>query len=305
MSAFLTNFDPFRHDVLYGLQAPRETYVFAYIEMRYSNLTPGEKSKYYDLEDDDKFPDDYASEIYTQIEKEGTYINSYNDPITSGDFSDIDDIRLAHPANARINHYHGVLSQTKYTVERVGAATLRSLAKGDERVATATGVDSLDPDQLAALRLHLAVRRACKFGIEYISRQRDAVVHYILDGIKPEDLVNKTTYGVMGGAKGVPITTSEIRYMFRNWYSLKRMAMARKIIFYRDQAEVRAPWYSNPDLWVPYARHRIDKFVQANPHLSVAKDNLVESFGRLSAAGRSTEALQSFFALETASGLDD
>lgn len=26
MTAFLDNFDPFRHDVLYGLQAPRESY---------------------------------------------------------------------------------------------------------------------------------------------------------------------------------------------------------------------------------------------------------------------------------------
>jgi hypothetical protein len=102
MSAFLTNFDPYRHDVLYGLQASRETYVFAYIKKTYEAESEQEKQKY-DLPDaDDGYPEDYASDIYTKIEKEGTYINSYNEPITSGDFSDVDDILLAKPSNSAL-----------------------------------------------------------------------------------------------------------------------------------------------------------------------------------------------------------
>jgi hypothetical protein len=303
MTAFLNNFDPFRHDVLYGLQGSRETYVFAYIEKIYQAQPPEAKARFGAMEEGDQFPDDFASEVYTAIEKQGTYINSYNEPITSGDFSQIDRITLARPTEPRILHYHQLLSQTRYAVQRVGAATLRSLAKGDDRLASATGTATLSAQQLAALRLHLAVRRACKFGIEYISRQREVIVHYILDGIKSEDVVNKTSYGVMGGTKGLPITTSEIRYMFRNWFDLKNQAIERKIMFYNDQAEVRAPWYDAPTLWLPYAQHRVDKYTRANPRLGWTEDNHVEAFRRLSAQGRASDALQHFFVLPTAGGL--
>jgi hypothetical protein len=47
------------------------------------------KGRYDALEDGDQFPEDFGCQVYTMIEKEGTYINSYNEPITSGDFSDV------------------------------------------------------------------------------------------------------------------------------------------------------------------------------------------------------------------------
>lgn len=298
VSAFLDNFNPFRQDILYGISASRETYVFAFIEKEYANQTEQVKAHYRDPVEGETYPDDFASDVYNTIEAEGCYINSYNDPITSGDFSDANRILTAAPTNDRIKLYINSLAQTKYAVENIGVATLRSLAKGDDKLLHA-GLDQITAEDLVATRLHLAVRRACKFGIEYIASKSEAVVHYILDGIKPEDVVDKKTYEVMGGGQGVPITTSEIRYMFRKWFELKERAIARKIIFYRDQSEVRAPWYDAPAMWLPYAEHRLDKFLSGNPRLSLTQENAVEAFRRHLTANRPTEALQKFFSLPT------
>jgi hypothetical protein len=134
------------------------------------------------------------------------------------------------------------------------------------------------------------------------------VVHYVLDGIDIPSVVGKGTYGVMGGANGVPITTTELRFMFRYWHRLKAAATNRKIIFYSEQKAVTAPWYQGANLWLPYAKHRINKILDVNPRPKTKEyEKIFEAASRFEQkanAGRATEALQIFFSMETTNSID-
>lgn len=104
----------------------------------------------------------------------------------------------------------------------------------------------------------LAIRRACKFGIEDVfTRRRRATVHYVLDTIVMADVISKKTFALYSGDVGVPITTSELRFLFRNW---NRFRAGGKLKFYLDFAEREAPWLTG-DLagWAAYAMHLIRK----------------------------------------------
>ena len=302
MTDFLDTFSSYRNDILYGTQASRETYVYAYIAEAYQQEDADFKVAH-PLQDDETFPETYDDKVHDRLEKSGVYINSYNEPITSADFRDLDRIRMGQAGNVRITAYLASLQRTKYAVDKIGAATLRSLIKGDDTLKDATGMDAIPKEDHAALIQLAAVRRACKFGIEYISQRSDSVVHYILDEIIAKDVVDQTTYSNFLGKKGVPITTSELRFLFRNWYHLKYRAMNKRLYFYKDQKFVRAPWYGDPALWLPYALYRVEKFEAANPRPPVRQDNLVASFRHNMAIKRPTQALQSSFALKTSETL--
>lgn len=99
-------------------------------------------------------------------------------------------------------------------------------------------------------RYYLAIRRACKFGIEQVlqAASPDARIHFLLDRFARNHgermiqavLKTPTQKGSSPTAErtAVPITYSEIRYIYRNWGRLKD-----RIIFYYEfkQADY-APW---------------------------------------------------------------
>jgi hypothetical protein len=308
MSDFTNYFNPFRRDILYGLQASRETYVFAFITEEYRGLSQEQKDHYRSLEGAETFPDDFASETYNHLEDAGIYVNSYNEPITSADFRNLDAIVLGKPKSGFIDDYQSSLENTKYAVQKIGAATLRSLSKGDSKLLELTGKDKIPAKDVANLARHLAVRRACKHGIHYILSQTNAVVHYVLDDIDIQSVVDKTSYEVMDGASGVPITTTELRFMFRYWHQLREKAEEGKIIFYLNQKRAKAPWEKSPDLWLPYARHRLNKIVNVNPkpttpdYIKIAQAAL--KFEQHVQAGSPGRALKTFFSVATSSSID-
>lgn len=105
----------------------------------------------------------------------------------------------------------------------------------------------------------LAIRRACKFGIEYVVQVKGTGrIHFVLDKISMKDVIQKATFKGSGRSeKVVPITTSELRSIYRNWH---RPEFRDGIIFYVDRSEVPAPWVSDKKLWSEYGQHRVKKY---------------------------------------------
>ncbi len=123
----------------------------------------------------------------------------------------------------------------------------------------------------------LAIRRSCKFAIDFFARQKSkSCIHYILDGMDMKTIVNGTMVtNEETQEKKVPICTSELRYLFRNWNKFKD---TYRITFYKDYDWAPPPWYdySDPQVikrWAQYAVHRVFKFVGSIPHLYFVEYN--------------------------------
>lgn len=84
-------------------------------------------------------------------------------------------------------------------------------------------------------------KRGSKLGIEMTAQNASHHLHFVLDGLLIEHIVNKTP------PHGLSITASELRYAYRNRERLKG-----KIHFYQDRHEVHPPWVSDPKLWKSY-----------------------------------------------------
>jgi hypothetical protein len=123
----------------------------------------------------------------------------------------------------------------------------------------------LDQDFLAKLRREggtdrnrqinwLAIRRASKYGVSFFSS--NAVLFYVLDGLDLAAIANKQVI-----QNKIPICTSELRYIFRNWHYFKARAT---LVFLRKFELCRAPWEENPAQWAPYADALIRKYQEVN-----------------------------------------
>jgi len=118
-----------------------------------------------------------------------------------------------------------------------------------------------------------AIRRACKFGLEYNIMVRHSTVHFALDvpyvGVNMDDqqIVDKQKFAGANPsnapAAAVPITFSELRCCYRNratWMPTGRLK------FYSNLNEVPAPWVSNAAVWAQYDVYRANKaFKKAHP----------------------------------------
>lgn len=65
------------------------------------------------------------------------------------------------------------------------------------------------------------IRKSCKFGLEYVTKilPNGATIHFLLNDMPAEqEIINKTKLGnARKNNLRVPITVSEIRWLFRNW----------------------------------------------------------------------------------------
>lgn len=106
--------------------------------------------------------------------------------------------------------------------------------------------------ELAENQYYLAIRRACKFGIEHVSANMvDAQIHFLLNRFDEDNgwlkvLGKDTVTSVRTGRTTMLITYSELRYAYKN-----RLAWGPKLKFYRWQGakdnptgivECPAPW---------------------------------------------------------------
>lgn len=129
-------------------------------------------------------------------------------------------------------------------------------------------------------RSYLAIRRACKFGIGMAATHAafgGNKLHFLLDGLDLEEVARKKQRQGYGGRTSVSITTSEIRYVYRNWAKLRNV-----VRFYVNLTQVNPPWEEdwsrqplpgtspNPfeahkDLWDAYGNARLVKYSNAIP----------------------------------------
>ncbi len=233
MARFADSFDPFRKDIVYGRTEARADYLEDFFES--PQLSQLEKIH------------QKSFKTYTK----GYYINDYNEVITRGDLSCPSAPKLFSNSNA-LAHYRALLEKSKYAPATVATSGWKALAKGDNTIQQ----ENTKEDWARAVEM-LAVRKACKFGIEYISSFDDATVHYALDGIDIGEVVGKATRILWTGTTGVPITTSELRYLFREW---GRYRNSVKLNFYVTQDQTSAPWVTDPAPWMLYASDRVDKY---------------------------------------------
>ncbi|EAM8390673.1 hypothetical protein GOE30_24140 [Salmonella enterica] len=88
-------------------------------------------------------------------------------------------------------------------------------------------------------------KRGSKLGIEMAAREHNTV-HFVVEGINMVDVVFKNKRG------GQSVTSSELRYAFRNRERLKG-----RLFFYNDGELILPPWESAPELWANYDNKRV------------------------------------------------
>ena len=83
-------------------------------------------------------------------------------------------------------------------------------------------------------------KRGSKSGLAMVAEQPSAgrKIHFILDGIDYESVTSKASSS---------ITSSELRYIYRHHDTLEG-----KVIFYKNQQVVQAPWVTSPASWADY-----------------------------------------------------
>jgi hypothetical protein len=266
-SDFKAKFDS-QNDVIYGTLTARDQYVLKYLFNEFcADFDDPKKAMF-----DDKF-EDYAARWFN---RRTPYINTYNETLSEVVFRDPTAVAAALNANMsalkhdKREYIRQLDSHTKLSPSQIHSRR-QNRGKEDNAITPVTG---LNPDQVAKLYYYISIRRACKFGIEFFATSAaQGKVHYVLDGITIQEVVNKTEYGLFGSGvsaqqnrTGVPITTSELRYLFRNWFSFSA-SQRNRIFFYRLARAVEPPWIENPGPWLDYARHRIGKLANSGPRL--------------------------------------
>lgn len=274
---FRDEFRP-KFDVLYGISEWRDKYLDSWIAQEKQRLGQ-------------------AAQVLLELEEVATksLINYYNRPISYLEAKSITAKNVADLITANVNHVSGArvyiseLLASRYSPALVRENdSIRSMPKNDNRVpGTETAFiqafkNPATKQMVVDAALYLAIRRACKFGIEYVMEFKDGAIHYVLDGITMADVVSKAEMPInMAAQTGVPITTSELRYIFRNWYWFKdKVDQYNGLIFWRGYNRTMPPWVNEPAPWIPYAAHRVNKYRAAKQHAPDYDAANVEGFQR-------------------------
>jgi hypothetical protein len=116
-------------------------------------------------------------------------------------------------------------------------------------------------------------RASCKFGIEYVVKHSppNRRIHFVLDGIGDHDIIRKARLTGHAGQKAVPITTSELRAVYRHWNVYRE-----KVWFYRNFMCVLPPWETNRE-WDKYALYRVHKYMKKLRAAMQAKPDRAEA----------------------------
>ena len=100
--------------------------------------------------------------------------------------------------------------------------------------------------------LWIRIGRACKGGLEYVTTKLKKKIHFVLDGID----YALTIKDLKKSKEDRLITGKELRWVYKHRENEKIMS---KIIFYKDNVQTKAPWETDPQLWLEYEQHRNEK----------------------------------------------
>jgi Domain of unknown function (DUF4157) len=217
-ASFKDNWKAERGDILYGFAGPRQQYMTAARSVTSHNYeyTMDDYNNYYGIGTGDVFraimgePDTGAKRANMAAELEKRY-KSATTPMQKAYYENLMGGRFKPQS---------VLDRSKESLKQDAA---------DWGAGQSGGADP----NLISLQHVKAVRRACKAGIDLVTKL-NGVIHFVLDGFGDINLAAKkqTTKGTY-----IPITYSELRYVYRNWDRLKG-----KVKFYVGLHEVPAPW---------------------------------------------------------------
>lgn len=173
-------------------------------------------------------PDEHL-EDYRKAAK-GDYWSNVIEPQKTGFGSQIKDKEALKSVDLRSGNYEAALDRYYRDIKSHKFSPLSSFDAPRDKV-EAEGWKSAG-QSLRKDRYYLAIRRACKFGIEHVASQSSgALIHFILnrfdDGNGWSDVLNKKPIHARG-RDSVLITYSELRFVYKNWDRFKS-----KIIFYR------------------------------------------------------------------------
>jgi hypothetical protein len=147
---------------------------------------------------------------------------------------------------------------------------------------------------------NFAVRRACKF-LMYDTVERDnANIAYALDGMDLGLVARRGARALGSGSMKVPVCTSEIRELFRNWDRFKDY-----VKFFEDFQEVDAPWErtADIDIWADYARRSATKIRDAYGDIGNTGDNMQAVIDKTASFGAVRSFHNSFPSIYTTMGL--
>jgi hypothetical protein len=232
---------------------------------------------------------------------------------TSADARDLKKIDKAIKATGAANKQddrgqfvNRFLNSARYSLvrdwDREGQLT-GMIASGSPALKAPETTESGNDRSLDSVMQDLTIRRMCKFLI-YDSIRQGKGIAYLLDDIdldrvafmvQPDGAIPDIAR--VGDDKKVPICTSEIREIFRNWDALQG-----KVYFYQAFRQCDPPWHAgtgsaaNMKAWSGYAAHRATKILSDKTGiagLGAAKANL-DGVVKAYAEGRDTDAVTLF-----------
>lgn len=185
-------------------------------------------------------------------EKKGWAINSFNEHMNNIDY-------VKSQEGLYGDYWKAILgSSYKPAHESVSSTPspkeLKSLSKSNADLD-----DNSSAKEIRNAAFDLSIRRSCKFGIEFTTQKLAGRIHYVLDGMTLDALLDKRTITNGSGYEKVPICTSELRFLFRNWNKFKDSG---KVVFWQDFDVVAPPWYRAVyvDGWRNYGLERLEKY---------------------------------------------
>ena len=173
-------------------------------------------------------------------------------------------------AQGYTKHYVGQLLASKFSPATV-SGDLEDPTSDKLKTALLKGRDnvneSTDPSDIAAAAKELAIRRSCKFGIEYVLKLDKAMIHYVLDEMDLLKVAEKSWFdktiprlGASITFRKISICTTELRYLFRNW---GRIGPTARVNFYYNYSAIVPPWtedfFKATKQWADYAKHLAEK----------------------------------------------
>lgn len=216
----------------------------------------------------------YDGQINTSGKNSGYAINTYNEFFGDRDTSIFDTRHVDSEQNYRVRQSQ---VSTNYSNNVKAEGFAKELVKDPKHSYTKINSSSpslpkFGPRTTAGRVANLAIRRACKFGLEYFTQQ-NGVVHYCLDRID-NDKAAKGEGIALSSYDKFSICNSELRFLFRNWMTFDRKRIGvvygvnyqpgrPQVRFYRAFKEVEPLWEDPQylDAWVSYAHHLVEKML--------------------------------------------
>jgi hypothetical protein len=95
----------------------------------------------------------------------------------------------------------------------------------------------------------LRIARGCKGAMERILKQEHKRIHFVLNGIDMEAVLDNKWVVTDKRSGDKSITAIELRWVYRNWGDPD---VREGVYFYVDELKVKAPWETDPELWATY-----------------------------------------------------